>query len=428
MINYPIRVPAIAIEQPIGTFFAVALSAEVLLQVCYSERLSASLDDDGITYSLKGVQRELLIPRLKQIANYVDSEEVAFPNSIILAANYAEIDGALEEDDDLRWRIETLTDSDGNLQYSLVIPSAKKLAPIIDGQHRLFSFNFSRSEKLRMPLLCSVFMDLPKPFQAYLFATINSNQKPVTKSLTYEHFGYNIENELPEAWSPDKLAVSLARKLNVEEDSPFKNRILIAAKNGFSISKAEAKSQGYWMISMATVVEGIVKLFSSNAKRDRNQLADELTESRRTREILRNLKDSSPLRDLYLDGNDKVIYLSTMNFFRAANTIFWKNAKEGSYITKTVGIQALFDIFRDLAGSALKKKDFSERYFADILSKAENLDFSSQIFVNASGSGRTAIKTCIAICIGLIDKNSSLKIKEEWRVACQEARPSIDIS
>ena len=47
-----------------------------------------------------------------------------------------------------------------------------------------------------MELLCAIFVDLPKPFQAQLFATINSTQKPVNKSLTYEMFGYNVDDEL----------------------------------------------------------------------------------------------------------------------------------------------------------------------------------------------------------------------------------------
>jgi hypothetical protein len=46
-----------------------------------------------------------------------------------------------------------------------------------------------------MSLVCSVYFDLPRPFQAQLFATINSTQKRVDRSLTYELFGYNIVEE-----------------------------------------------------------------------------------------------------------------------------------------------------------------------------------------------------------------------------------------
>src|SRR5690606_26453257 len=102
-----------------------------------------------------------------------------------------------------RW---TATEVEGDL-CSVTIPSAKKLAAVIDGQHRLFGFVDAKPERLTMNLLCSVFLDLPKPFQAQLFATINSTQKRVDKSLTYELFGYNIDDEAENLWTPDKLAV-----------------------------------------------------------------------------------------------------------------------------------------------------------------------------------------------------------------------------
>jgi hypothetical protein len=57
---------------------------------------------------------------------------------------------------------------------------------------------------------------------------LNSTQKRVDKSLTYELFGYNISEEKEEYWTPDKLAVFLTRKLNTEENSPLSGRILIA--------------------------------------------------------------------------------------------------------------------------------------------------------------------------------------------------------
>lgn len=420
MINtYPIRVPAIPVEQALGTFYSIVLPANILLDVCYSERLSATLNPDDGTYSLVGSQRELLLPRLRQISNYIDSAESAFPNSIILAANYTETDGLLEDDEALRWKIDVETDSRGEDIYYLTIPTPKKLAPVIDGQHRLFSFNFADKKRLSTPLVCSVFLDLPKPFQAYLFATINSNQKPVTRSLTYELFGYNIDNESPDMWSPDKLAVSLARKLNVDERSPFKNRILVSAQNDFSLTRAEAKNQGRWMVSMGTIVEGIAKLISKNPKRDGIFILDTPNGGPHSRTALKSISDTSPLRELYLQVNDQIIYLAVLNFFLAAEEIFWTRAVRNSFITKTIGIQALFDILKDLSPAALAEKNFSKQRFVSILTAAQTLDFATAPFANASGSGRTAIKTCIALKIGLIDpKISKINIKDEWKKIC----------
>ena len=129
----------------------------------------------------------------------------------------------------------------------LIIPKALKRAAIIDGQHRLFGFNFAQnSERLQMPLASVSLSDLPKPYQARLFATINANQRPVNKSQTYELFGYNMEEEPAEKWTPEKLAVFLARKLNVDKSSPFHEHIVVPAENDFSTSLAVARREGGW--------------------------------------------------------------------------------------------------------------------------------------------------------------------------------------
>ena len=121
---------------------------------------------------------------------------------------------------------------------------------------------------LDFPLVCSVFFDLPKPYQAFLFAIINSNQKSVDKSQTYELFGYDIQDEPPEAWTPEKLSVFLCRKLNIEKDSPLNNRIIISAENDIVLGISAARKEGRWMISTATVVDGILRLISGNPKED----------------------------------------------------------------------------------------------------------------------------------------------------------------
>ena len=218
-------------------------------------------------------KRQLHRDRLREIGTYLSTEESTFPNSIILAPNFDLESGLPVDNSDIRWRVveKECTCVPGDVSYSLTIPTDEALAPIIDGQHRLFGFNFcDKPDRMDMGLVCSIFLDLPKPFQAFLFATINSNQRPVNKSQTYEAFGYNIEKELPDSWSPDKLAVFLARKLNAEDDSPLKGRILIAAENDFAMTRIEARQQGTWMVSMATVVDCL--LYTSLAWRSAGHL------------------------------------------------------------------------------------------------------------------------------------------------------------
>lgn len=404
-VSYPLTVQALRVSQPLGVFYVVALPATVLLDTAYSDRLRAVRSADGNSYELEGSQRELLIPRLKEIGHYIASEESTFPNSIILAPNFYADTGQAVEDTNVRWRVDEVpnTSAPNGAIFTLTIPSREALAPIIDGQHRLYGFNYCENpSRLNEELVCSVFIDLPKPFQAFLFATINSNQKPVSKSQTYDLFGYNVEKEPAEAWSPDKLAVFLARKLNTEHDSPLLHRLLIAADNDFTLSRSQAKLEGKWMVSMAVMVEGICRLFSQNSKRDRITLM-KLPVTARSREALaRNApSDKSPLRSLYLEANDKLIHAAVKNFFIAVDRVFWQKSPPNSFISKTVGIQALFDVLVGLAQEGLAMKTFSEQFFERHLARAGDIDFASEIFQNASGSGRQFIKNCLFIRLGL---------------------------
>lgn len=381
------RFPAIRVDQPLGEFYAVAIPADILLNVTYTDKLTAIKSGDS--YSLQGSQRQLRDARLREIGRYISTSEAAFPNSIILAANYSDVDGLAVHDEALKWQIINRPNDEDCLE--LIIPTDRRLAPVIDGQHRLFGFTEAKRERLKMPVLCSVFLDLPRPYQAYLFATINSTQKPVDRSQTYELFGYNLDEEPANQWSPEKLAVFLSRKLNTEASSPLYQRILVAAENDFAITRAEARAQDRWMVSTSTVVDGITRLISSSPKQD----ADELrTGKDRTRSELVTLrpKDKSPLRSLYLETRDKVLLAAVNNFFQAVTDVCGPEIASTSYLTKTVGVQALFDTLRALAPSALAERDFSKDWFLAKLQPLRNIDFTSQEFQQASGQGRTLIK------------------------------------
>jgi len=407
MITYPVRVPAIRVKQPLGIFYAAALPVEVLLQTTYSEKVSAIRTAEG-TYEIDGGQRLQKPQRLDEIAKYINREDSNFPNSIILAANYRQ-DGQIQGDtpdesveatqEPLRWRI-TSEENDENPEepprHYLEIPSNERLAAVIDGQHRLYAFAKAEEGHLRDEMLCAVFIDLPKPLQAQIFAIINSTQKPVSKSLTYELFGYNVEDEDEEYWSPDKLAVFFTRRLAVTDDSPLKDRIVVAPENSFASAAALTKEP--WRVSFATIVTGIVRLISSNAKEDANLL---MTPRRnRLGGPGTRRQDKSVLREYYLDGNDQLIYDVVKNFSDACNEVFWKNASPGSYIRKTVGVQALFDVLRDLVREGLEDSILTSKFFKTRLSAAAHIDFADARFQNPSGSGRSFIRRLLQTTMG----------------------------
>lgn len=403
MLAFPLEVRALRVEQPIGVYYVAILQARVLLEVAFSDVLSATLREGEDCYDLDGTQRLMNPKRLQMIAEYINRPDAAFPNSIIIAANFRKEDG-LMEDDELeleeghpeakghRWSVDEQDDG----YCTLHIPTKEKLAAIIDGQHRLFAFVNARPQRLGMNLICSVFLDLPKPYQAQLFATINSTQKPVDKSLTYELFGYNIDEEDEKFWSPDKLAVFLTRRLGTDEKSPLKGRIVIAPRKDEALARLAAGVS--WKVSTAVIVEGIMRLFTSNPKKDTAYLLD--AERKKRSALLSMRKDKSPLRAVYLENQDAVVYTMTLNFLIACEEVFWSKAAAGSFIMKTVGVQALFDILRGLAKDAYEARDISSEYFKKKLLPAGDTDFSTDEFRNASGSGRSLIRRTIEAAIG----------------------------
>ena len=405
-IPFPYETQALRVEQRFGVFYVVSLPVELLLKVAFSDRVSAKTTEEG-GYILTGTQRLIQDKRLNEIAAYINRVDSTFPNSIILAANYDHETGfdQGELEDISREKSQnhigkspmwTITE-DGR---KLMIPTPNKLAAVIDGQHRLFSFARADAEAIKgTNLLCSVFIDLPKALQAQIFATINSTQKRVDRSLTYDLFGYNITDEDEDYWTPEKLAVFLTRKLGTEAHSPLHGKIVVAPKLDTVLE--ELAAQANWRVSTAVIVDGILRLFSSNPKRDANYMRKNKANLRKKlREVP---KDHAPLRDSFIEGNDLLIYKMVLNYLIASKDVFWSTAKDSSFIIRTVGVQATFDILRKIAPKSLGKKDISVQYFLDCLEGARNIDFSEDRFRSPSGSGRMIIRQEIEKAIGMTD-------------------------
>ncbi len=388
-LSFPMRLPAVRVKQALGEFFAVAISARVLRQIVFLDptRIS-SVDRANFLYRLIGNQREASASRARSIAEYINTEESAFPNSVILSANYDD-QGMLIENESTRWRIES--DDCGEF---LMVPSETRMASVIDGQHRLLGFDHCKDDRRDMQLLCSVYIDLPVAYQAYLFATINTNQRKVDKSLAYEQFGFNLDVEAKEGWSPDKLAVFFTRKLNLNPESPLHQHIKIAPLEA-DLVFPEGREQS-WTVSTACIVEGILSLFSSKPKTDRDLLHREPLQ-RRNRKTLP--QDSSPFRDLYRECADDELWNLIVAFFRIVETEFWSRASTRSYIRKTIGVQALFDVFRLVALRVHKEELDAE--LRRVTQASSSVDFANEFF-QASGKGKVRVKNVILLRAGLI--------------------------
>ncbi|MFZ4680404.1 MAG: DGQHR domain-containing protein [Flavobacterium sp.] len=400
--NYPKEYFAIKVFQPFGVFFIFKMTAKELLEVSFSDALR--YDEDK---NLKGSQRFLdEKKRVKEITEYINGQDTAFPNSIIISANYNQ-EGYIEENEEIRWQLNKIEDD----LFKIKIPTNNKLAAIIDGQHRVNGFRLASENRLNeTELLVAVYFDLQTAYQAYLFATINYNQKPVNKSLALEQFGYLTELTPSHSWSPELLSVYLTKKLNIESDSPFFNHIKVAPQNDQFLLTINQKELD-WIISTATVVDGFLRLITTNPKRDADSLR-KLEEKSRKRIFL--IEDSSPLRDFYLENNDLIIYKIVYNFFVALkNEIFDKIDKPNSFIRKTIGIQALFSVLKEILTRRFNiDKNISVAYFSEIVNKFNDIDFSDNFFT-ASGIGKSRIQNIILIRLGFKNLDDIRKNEEK---------------
>jgi hypothetical protein len=195
--------------------------------------------------------------------------------------------------------------------------------------------------------------------------------------------------------------VFLCRKLNTDTTSALKDHIIVAAQHDAAVEVAARSQKQEWAVSTATIVEGLLRLFSSNPKRDRDLMHRREIGKGRDRKLLavEASQDRTPLRQSYLECNDLLVFTLTKNYFNAITEILWKSVGR-SYIRKTVGIQALFDVLRLICPEAIKTKDLSRQFFAQKLASCKAIDFADNFF-QASGTGRQRIRNTLEICLGL---------------------------
>lgn len=382
--------PAISVSQPIGEFFLCSIPADLLLNVTFS--IPATIKrKEGVFSEIFGNQRKLSEARSKQIGAYVDEDDSTFPNTIILSANYRD-NGDYEDNESLRWRITAGADGCS----TLFIPSAAKLASIIDGQHRLEGFKAStRPGRTQMGLPCAVYMNLPRPYQARIFATININQKRVDKSLAYELFGYDLNQSDSNKWPPDMLGVYLARVLESEEGSPFKGHVKLALIEPDKEQIPTSDDQLDWKVSVACLVEGVIKLISQRPAEDRSSIAGGKVLDRSQLPV-----DSTPLRALYLGAKDKTLVAIVSDYFTVVKEMLWRDQSPRSFIIRTVGILALFDVLRDaLLANRVEVGDIKGTTEL-LLRPAKGINFSDDFF-HASGAGRVRIRNVLGYVIDL---------------------------
>lgn len=173
------------------------------------------------------VQRILNTQRIKSIKKFV-LEGNMFISSFIL-----------------NWTDKNKTPSfaDGNV----TIPIIPHAAQVIDGQHRLAGLHdaYKENEEIgEKEILVSLSLSLSNKQAAFIFLNINSEQKPVPRSLIYDLYGVledNIEHAI-------NRANDIAAELNDNADSPYYNCV-----------KKPGSKRGEGMIDLSTIVSSLKK-------------------------------------------------------------------------------------------------------------------------------------------------------------------------
>ncbi len=220
----------VVVTQNARKFFLTLLSARELVQISYASVRNRD-DEEG------AVQRLLNPRRIDSIKDFT-VKGGDYPNCIIL-----------------NWVDEKtkLTQKAGKL----VIPIKDRVAQIIDGQHRVEGIRSAIKAKpvlgkLEIPVV--FYQNLTTQECADIFLSINTEQKPVQRSLVFDLY------DVASAHVVDPAAVrarDIATRLNDQENSPFKQLIRLPNTETAKGSKNDKRSSG---VDLSTVVSSLKPL------------------------------------------------------------------------------------------------------------------------------------------------------------------------
>ena len=312
-------VPAMSIEQGNETFYLFSISGKKLLEIAYtSERTQ---------HNKTGIQRGLRPDRLREIGNFLRANGATpplLPNAIIISLS--------EHSYFKNGRMHICNKPAGE-------------AFVIDGQHRLWSFDEKYSGTIDLKVVVTAFINLDNAGKASIFRSINGNQRKINPSLVYDLIPMLREQE-PVKFE-DKRCQDLVLILNEESDSPWRDRISMVGGGGRIISQS----------SFISALKKLLKkdhLFSSTDP--------DFFEERLQHEIL-------------------------LEYFKAVQQVYsveWDN--KAFFLCKYVGVSAIVNllerIIADLRKKNVKVSDkngltIQQNDFAPYISKLRTFSFST---------------------------------------------------
>lgn len=199
---------ALRIEQdPDHPLYMFSLTGEDLLAVADMSRISRN--DAG---KVIGYQRSEVRKHVQDIIDYLNSEQVVFPNSIILAltsrARFVKSRGP-EVDDGCA--------ASGTIEIPLPVDGEPKPAWIVDGQQRTLALCKSDRQNLAVPI--NAFIADEVSLQRDQFLRVN-NTRPLPRGLITELLP-EVSTNLPARMATRRIPAAVCDWLNLESQSPF---------------------------------------------------------------------------------------------------------------------------------------------------------------------------------------------------------------
>ncbi len=297
------------------TFYTFLIRPDQLLKIAYVGH-KASRDIENVeTY-----QRMLQPRRLRKIAEYIN-DGGKFPTNIVINLKTT-------KKNDLKFETK---EKYGNESLGvLYLPSNYASAWVIDGQHRLYGYAYSREggafnqDSTVLPVLA--YVNLPAEKEMNLFIDINSKQVKVNTGLLVELYAdLHWRSANPEE-AFQALLSRIASRLNTDTTSPLHNRMVVTGK----------KKTSYRCLTQTSIRDGlgVAKLMGTLSK---GAIVPGPLSTANVNHYDANLK--------------KGVYVLSecLRLFATGNAIRWSAGDgPGGYACTNNGIRALFHIIKDV--------------------------------------------------------------------------------
>lgn len=213
----------------------------------------------------------------------------------------------------------------------IIIPLIQSAAQVIDGQHRLAGLQEAVKEIEEIgekEILVSLTIGLSTKEAALIFLNINSEQRPVPKSLIFDLYG-EVEDDLDHAIN---RATDIAAELNENPESPYYGAI-----------KYPGKPRGVGVIDLSSVISSLKKHLEKDG--------------------------AFPYFNLQNLNNQKLVIL---NYFNALKSFYdtknvWESKTANPFMTSAGFIGAIDALANTFLPRCADKKDFTENRFKEFL-------------------------------------------------------------